>query len=262
MRSRAHFKTHPIHPILVAFPIAFFIGTFIFDVLSVLSNNPSFWKTGEYLEAAGIISGIIAAIPGFIDYFYTVPRGSSAKIRASKHALINISMLVVFTIAYIYRQLPYYTIVLQISFEFGGVVLLSIAGWMGGTLVYRNQIGVDVRYAGAGKWKELYVKANSGKIEVATMDELGLNQMKLVHVNNKRIVVAKSEKGYVAFDDFCTHKGGSLAGGSMMCGTVHCPWHGSQFDVETGEVKIGPASKPIKVYTIVNEGEKVYLQLP
>jgi nitrite reductase/ring-hydroxylating ferredoxin subunit/uncharacterized membrane protein len=261
MRSKAHISSHPLHPILVAFPIAFFTGTLIFDVLSVLATKPAFWTTGQYLETAGVISGVIAAVPGFIDYLYTVPPGSSAKLRASKHALTNISMLVVFTMALINRQLPHFSIVLQIAFEFGGVILLIIAGWMGGTLVHRNQIGVDIRYAGAGKWNEIHADEENGRVEVATTNELQLNQMKLVHVNDKRIVVARNEEGYVAFDDFCTHKGGSLAGGSMICGTVQCPWHGSQFDVETGAVKAGPATKPIHVYTVEYAGDKVFVRL-
>ena len=78
---------------------------------------------------------------------------------------------------------------------------------------------------------------------VAGTDELKVNQMKLVHLNEKRIVVCKTEKGYSAFDDHCTHRGGSLAAGSLICGTVQCPWHGSQFDVFSGDVTAGPATK-------------------
>ncbi len=53
--------------------------------------------------------------------------------------------------------------------------------------------------------------------------------MKLLHVGSTSIVLAKTEKSYVAFDDRFTHKGGSLAGGAMICETVQCPWHGSHF---------------------------------
>ncbi|MDQ3552038.1 MAG: Rieske (2Fe-2S) protein [Bacteroidota bacterium] len=74
--------------------------------------------------------------------------------------------------------------------------------------------------------------------------------MKLLHIKDKRIVLAKTENKYVAFDDRCTHKGGSLAGGSIMCGTVQCPWHGSQFNVFNGYVTAGPAKEKIKIYTV------------
>jgi len=85
--------------------------------------------------------------------------------------------------------------------------------------------------------------------------------MKLIHVNDKRIVIARTEKGYVAFDDHCTHKGGSLAGGAMICETVQCPWHGSQFDVNTGAVKAGPAKEKINTYNVSETNGKVYLNL-
>jgi nitrite reductase/ring-hydroxylating ferredoxin subunit len=138
---------------------------------------------------------------------------------------------------------------------------MLIAGWMGGTLVHRNQIGVDVRYANAGKWNEESFDSDTGAIEVARIDELKVNSMKLIHVKDKRIVLARTENNFVAFDDRCTHKGGSLAGGSTMCGTVQCPWHGSQFDVASGAVKAGPAKEGIKTYqTKVSEG-KIFLVL-
>ena len=85
--------------------------------------------------------------------------------------------------------------------------------------------------------------------------------MKLLRVGNKRIALARTKEGYVAFDDRCTHKGGSLAGGVMLCGTVQCLWHGSQFDVSTGKVKAGPAKKRIAVYRLTEEEGEVKLAL-
>ena len=84
--------------------------------------------------------------------------------------------------------------------------------------------------------------------------------MKLVHHNGKRIVIGRTEEGFVAFEDRCTHRGGSLAGGAMMCGTVQCPWHGSQFDVNSGTVKAGPAKKPIDTYELEIRDGKVFLK--
>ncbi|HXS57406.1 MAG TPA: DUF2231 domain-containing protein [Hanamia sp.] len=262
MRSKASFKSHPIHPILVSFPIAFLIGTFVADVIGKFSENNSLWQTGFYLEIAGIVTGLLAAIPGFIDYLFTVPPNSSAKKRGLKHALVNVSHLVLFFIAWLLRGNEKADTTLILIIEAVGVILIFIAGYLGGTLVYRNQIGVDPRYAEAGKWKEEYLDENAGKIKVATTNELKLNQMKLLHVGHKRIVLGKTEKGYVAFDDHCTHKGGSLAGGAMICDTVQCPWHGSQFDVNNGNVKAGPAKESIKTYPLTETDGGVFLQLP
>lgn len=259
MKSRANIKGHPIHPMLIPFPVAFFTGTLIFDILGLIYDNPNYWTIGQYLGIAGIIGALLAAIPGLIDYFSTVPPDSSAKKRATLHGLSNIAMLIIFSIAAFYRRTTDPTPIIVLALEGAGFILMSIAGWMGATLVYRNQIGVDPRYANAGKWKEQTVEYSSNPIFVADMDELQLNQMKLIHVGNKRIVLAKTETGYVAFNDRCTHKGGSLAGGAMMCGTVQCPWHGSQFDVHNGTVKAGPADKKIEVYSIAELQGKVYI---
>ena len=261
MRSKAHLKSHPLHPILVAFPIAFFIGAVVFDLLSAIKGNDSFWQTGYYLSIAGIIGAVLAAVPGAIDYFLTVPPKSSAKKRATQHAIINLTNLALFAFAVYYRRTTDADTTIVLAIEIAGVILLSVAGWMGGTLVHRNQIGIDHRYANAGKWKEEHIESSDKRIEVATTGELKANALKLVHVNKQRIVIGRTEKNYVAFSDHCTHRGGSLADGALICGTVQCPWHGSQFDVETGDVKAGPAKEKITTYKVEERDGKVFLLL-
>jgi uncharacterized membrane protein/nitrite reductase/ring-hydroxylating ferredoxin subunit len=260
VRSKAHIKGHPIHPILVTFPIAFFVSAFISDLILIITDRVFFGQMAKYLEAGGIIFGVIAAVPGIIDYFGAVPPESSAMKRATKHGLLNISMLFIFIMALLLRMKSDVSTFTLLILEGAGVVMLTVSGWLGGTLVHRNQIGVDHRYAGAGKWKEEIVNSD-GKIELKNMDQLGINQMKLLHVNNKRIVIGRSESGLVSFDDSCTHRGGSLADGVMICGTVQCPWHGSQFNCQTGTVNAGPAKEKIKTYKIEVVDNRYYLQL-
>jgi nitrite reductase/ring-hydroxylating ferredoxin subunit/uncharacterized membrane protein len=261
MKSRANFKGHPLHPILVAFPIAFYTGTLLFDILAK-TYSPEFLFTAYNLEIAALVSAGLAAIPGLIDYLYTVPPRSTAKTRGAKHAITNVCVIIFYLAALIYRannEEP--NLLILIALEGAGWILLLFAGWMGGTLVYRNQIGVDPRYADAGKWKEEYLKNIEGEIEVGNINELKINQMKLIHIGVKRVVIARSEVGYAAFDDHCTHRGGSLAGGSMICGTVQCPWHGSQFSVNDGSVKAGPAKMPIVTYKLREENGKLFLTI-
>ena len=261
MRSRAHFKSHPIHPMLIPFPLALFTSTLIFDIVFVLFNNENLALTAYYIQVAGVVFALAAAIPGIIDFIYTVPPNSSAKKRAGKHGVINSIAVIIFLITWFYKRGEAPSTYIFIAAELFGVVLLAIAGWMGGTLVYRNQIGVDPRYAHAGKWNEQYFDSTDSPLLVASVNELKENQMKLLHINEKRIVLAKSENEYVAFDDRCTHKGGSLAGGSIMCGTVQCPWHGSQFNVFDGSVTAGPAHEKINTYLVKEQDGKIFLTL-
>jgi len=261
MKSKVHFKGHPLHPILVSFPIAFFIGVLVFDLLGWYYRRDDFHNTAMYLEIAGIALGLLAAVPGFIDYLFIVPPDSSAKKRATTHGLLNVSLVVIFAAALFLRQKDNVSTLSVIALELAGVILLGISGWLGGTLVYRNQIGVDIRYAHAGKWKEEFKTNDNGTMTIETVDDLKINQMKLLHLDGNRIVVCKTEKGYVAFQDHCTHRGGSLAGGSLACGTVQCPWHGSQFDVHTGSVMAGPATKNINVYRTKTVEGKVIIAI-
>ena len=261
MKSRASFSSHPIHPILVAFPIGFFTGTLVFDLLAWFTNDHGYATTAFYMEISGIIGAVLAAAAGIIDYIYTVPTQSSAKKRATKHGLVNSTMLVFFVVAFILRQNMDLPSTGVLVLEVAGVALMLVGGYLGGTLVYRNLIGVDMRYANAGKWKEIYIDATTGKVEIEGAINLKPNQMILVHAKQKRIVVARSDDGFVAFSDHCTHRGGSLAGGQMICGTVQCPWHGSQFDVTTGEVKAGPADQSIKTFKLEASPKAILLDM-
>jgi uncharacterized membrane protein/nitrite reductase/ring-hydroxylating ferredoxin subunit len=261
MRSKASFKGHPIHPILVTFPIALYITTFICDIAYFLNGNELYHSIAQLLSKAAVGSALLAAVPGLVDFLFTVPPQSSGKKRAAKHGLLNVTVLILFVLAIWRRNDDGSNYLLVLALEGIGVVLLSIAGWLGGTLVYRNQIGVDLRYAESGKWKEVYIQGKGGLIEVGTTDELKVNQMKLVHVGAQRIVIARTENGYKAFDDRCTHRGGSLAAGAMICGTVQCPWHGSQFSANDGKVTAGPATEKIATYTLSESSGKLLLKL-
>lgn len=243
---------------LIPFPLAFLSGACVADIVAKSKDSSDWARIASILSKAGIIGGLVAGAAGFADYLYSVPPKSSAKKRATQHMLVNVGALKLFTGATIGRKdssepLPLWALLAETV----GLGLLSIGGWLGGTLVYRNQIGVDHRYAHAGKWQEISVTANPGEpVMVAREGELEPNQMRLVHLNGKRIVLARTEAGYTAFEDRCTHKGGSLADGTLAENCVTCPWHGSQFDVTTGKVKSGPAEHPIQLYSVeVANGE-------
>lgn len=262
MRSAAHFRGHPIHPMLIPFPFAFLTGAFLFDIAGRATGHATWWSTGRYLAILGIMAALLAAVPGFVDYLRTVPPKSSGKRRATAHMLLNLSVVALFIVATWLRSGSVGPEMPVLVLEGLAVAMLFVAGWQGGVLVSRNQISVDHRYARAGRWKEANVKGESGQpVVVAVSDELDVDQMKLLRVNGRRIVLARTEEGYVAFDDRCTHRGGSLAGGVMIGGVVQCPWHGSQFDCRRGAVKAGPAEDPIGTYPVSESGGKVRLTL-
>ena len=248
MKSTASFHSHPIHPMIVPFPFVFLAGGWGFGVAAEISGNKDLQTVSRYLVPAGIGAGLLAAVPGIVDYLGSVPPKSSAKERATRHALLNVTSLALFSLGWLAGRTG--NRFLPLALQSAGVTTLSMAGWLGGTLVYRNQIGVDHRYANAGKWQEERLSPEGPGTLDGAAHGLAVNQMKLVHVDEKRIAVGRTGKGYVAFQDRCTHKGGPLSDGVLACGVVQCPWHGSQFDVHTGHVKAGPAEKDIETYDV------------
>jgi uncharacterized membrane protein/nitrite reductase/ring-hydroxylating ferredoxin subunit len=266
MKSHAAVASHPLHAMLIPFPFAFLVGAMAFDAIGLLGALPTFWLVGHYMLAAGIVMALVAAIPGIIDYATTVPPRSSGKKRAATHGLTQSFAVALFATAWFSRNASQPDL-MALVLEVAGAAVLSSGAWMGGTLVYRNQIGVDHRYARAGRWREATISVPTGDfVTVADVEELKPGQMKLLHLNGRRWVVARIGNGeltddaFVVFDDHCSHRGGSLADGCLVDGTVQCPWHGSQFDVKSGRVVAGPAKDSIATCEVRIDGGNVKLR--
>jgi uncharacterized membrane protein/nitrite reductase/ring-hydroxylating ferredoxin subunit len=258
MRSRAAIRSHPLHPMLVPFPLGLLVTSFVFDLIGTWREFPSLWNAAWYCIVAGLVGAILAAIAGMIDLFSVVPKNSSARSRGYKHAILNGLVIVVFIADASYRGGPAArpdgtSLILSAC----GILLLAISGWLGGTLVYRNQIGVDRRYANATQYKE--VELHDWNQPVCKTSDLQEGQLMLANIQGARVVVGRCAEGIVAFKDRCTHKGGPLSDGALVGCTVQCPWHGSQFDVHSGRVVAGPAEERILTYDVVTRGEEVFV---
>jgi uncharacterized membrane protein/nitrite reductase/ring-hydroxylating ferredoxin subunit len=259
MRARANIRSHPIHPMLVAFPIGLWVTGFALDLAGLAFADARLWAAGWFAILAGCIGAVLAAIFGATDLLTVVPPNSSGRRRGYIHAGLNVAALVLFAAALAYRggadaepsRLP-------LLLSAAGVVVVAISGWLGGTLVYRNQIGVDHRYAGAGIWRERTLE--NWERPACGEHELGYGQMMLVRVAGERVVVGRCADGIVAFADHCTHRGGPLSDGVLAGCTVQCPWHGSQFDTHTGRVVAGPAKSQITIYEVEVRGAEVYVK--
>jgi len=257
MRSKAAIQSHPLHPMLVAFPIGLWVAAFIFDLVG--RNNPNLWAAGFYCVIGGCIGAVLAALPGALDWLTVVPPESSAKQRGLIHGGLNtLNLLLFIYIAYRLGSPDVQPDPTTLALMAIGVVVLGISGWLGGTLVYRNQIGIDHRYAGSGKFKSRTFENWSRP--VCNQSELADGQMLLASVGSERVVVGRCSEGLFAFSDHCTHRGGPLSDGALVGCTVQCPWHGSQFDIRTGRVVAGPAQEKIQTRMIEIRGGEVYVQ--
>ncbi len=141
LRSTAAIAGHPIHPLLVVFPIAFLIGAFLSD-LAFYGTSDSFWaRVSEWLVGAGLVGGAVAAVAGFIDFI------ASERIRSLSivwyHFLGNAVALVLSAISLYLRTSGEAVTVTgtELVLSILVVLIFLVTGWLGGELVFRHGVG-------------------------------------------------------------------------------------------------------------------------
>jgi len=97
-------------------------------------------------------------------------------------------------------------------------------------------------------------------VKVADTKDIQPSHMKEVQANGENICVVNIEGKYYAIGSICTHEGGPLADGTLEGYEVECPWHGSKFDVRTGEVTSPPASEPEPAYEVKVDGNSILVK--
>jgi uncharacterized membrane protein len=149
MYSKAKIMGHPIHPMLVAFPIVFYTVSLIcFVAFQYFGNNPFWYQVAYVSNFAGIATALLAAIPGFIDWAFGIPRGVAAKRRGLIHMSLNVTALVLFAInAYLifgtFNNVPS-NATTNVILSAVGVVVTLAAGYHGWALIGVHKVGVDL----------------------------------------------------------------------------------------------------------------------
>lgn len=143
MESRAKLFGHPIHQMLIVFPLGLLGMAVVFDVMS-MTTGERYWSEIAYpMIAAGVITGLLAAPFGTIDWM-GIPSNTRAKRIGAVHGIGNVVVVVLFAATWLLRaEVPGDpgSLALMLSFAGGGLSLLT--GWMGGELVDRLSVGVD-----------------------------------------------------------------------------------------------------------------------
>lgn len=158
MKSAARIGDHPIHPMLIPYPFAFLSSAIAFDLAGLAKDDERLGQTANVLTKAGIVSALAAAVPGFIDYVQRVPDGEPRK-TATLHMVSNLSALACFgAAAYVRgdRARPSNAV---LALEAIGTGVLSLGGWLGGSLAYHHQIGV-VAEERDDRWPDVTVRSH------------------------------------------------------------------------------------------------------
>ena len=143
MRAKARLLGHPIHPMLIVFPLGLLTMAAIFDIMYFCMHNGHLADVSYWMIASGIIGGLIAAVFGVIDWL-GIPEGTRARYIGLIHGLSNVVVVILFIISWSMRR-PRPTAPTMTAMTLGwvGIGIAFFAGWLGGELVYRLNVGVD-----------------------------------------------------------------------------------------------------------------------
>ena len=143
MRAKARLLGHPIHPMLIVFPLGLLTVSAIFDIIYVCTHNNHWADLSYWIIASGIIGGLIAGVFGLVDWL-GIPEGTRAKYIGLIHGLSNLVVVILFIISWFMRRAtPAAPSTKAMMLGWIGIVIALFASWLGGELVYRLNVGVD-----------------------------------------------------------------------------------------------------------------------
>lgn len=144
MESHAKLFGHPIHPMLIVFPLGLLATAVIFDVLYAFTGNADLATFSFWAILAGVIGGLLAAIFGFIDWL-GLPGDTRAKRIGAYHGVGNLLVVGLFLLSLGARwtRPAYQPDVAPLLFALLGAAVALVTAWLGGELVFRLRVGVD-----------------------------------------------------------------------------------------------------------------------
>ena len=257
---------HPIHPMLVHFPIGLLLLSFLIDLASLaFPSVPNLVRDSFYAMLLGLIMALVAAVPGLVDYT-DIRSDHPGKRTAIAHMILNFMLVVVYGINLGVRSSSLLDPKISMGpliLSFIGVGLLSASGYLGGRLVTikasrsamptpRDTIDLTTPIPGA----------EGVFVPIMAAQQLRERETLRVEISAQIMTIVKIDNQLFAFQEFCTHRFGPLSDGSFDGFNVQCPWHNSCFDVRTGKVTHGPAKVDLKIFEVEMHEGKVGILLP
>ena len=224
---------HPVHSALTDVPIGALTVALVLDVVGQR-------VAADVALLVAVLSILAAATTGLADY---TDADGTARMRATVHAVVMTSALVVFAISLVIRAGnpadragPFVLLVI-------GYLVISVGAAIGGDLVYL--IGTNVNrhaWRGAGaKWVAL---------DLGGLQDIPEGGPTKVKAGANTLILVRTGDTILALHETCAHAGGPLSEGTLVNGCIQCPWHGSRFKLTNGHVARGPAMYDQPAYQI------------
>ena len=216
----------PLHPVLTDIPIGASTTAVAFDALTIADGDPALERAADAALAVAVVSALPTASTGLRDWSYL--RGEDRRI-GTGHALLNTTALVLNCLSLLARRThrPSGRILAAAGFGF-----TTLAAHLGGELSFGRGLRVN---------RTAFDAPEPEFVDVASEDDVTDAAVSGVTVDGVDVVLARVDGQICAIAGTCTHLGGPLARGERQVNAIVCPWHGSRFDLCSGEAINGPA---------------------
>ncbi len=233
---------HPLHPALTDVPLGAWTAALTLDAMESISGRKELGAGADAAIVVGLVGAAGAAVTGLTDWSET--NGRARKV-GLLHGLLNVGATTLYATSLVLRRSNRRSA--GRGFAMLGYAVSSAAAYLGGHLVFSEQIGVN--HAAAQEMPKEFVP-------VLADAELREGEMKRVDARGVPVLLVRREGAVCALANTCSHLGGPLSEGKLEGNVVQCPWHGSRFNVKDGSVVDGPATFPQPCFeSRVREGQ-------
>jgi nitrite reductase/ring-hydroxylating ferredoxin subunit/uncharacterized membrane protein len=219
---------HPLHVVLTDVPLGSWTAAAVLDVLEEKTGSRAIGRGADAAIAVGLVGAAAAALTGLTDWS-KIGGGRPRRIGLA-HGLVNATATVCYITSLSLRRA--HSRRAGRRFAWLGLIISSVAAYLGGHLVYKEKIGVD--HTADDSLPEDFVAA----LPEADLRE---NELRRVDASGTPVLLVRRGNRIYAIAETCAHLGGPLSEGKLEGSTVRCPWHGSRFSLEDGRVLEGPS---------------------
>jgi nitrite reductase/ring-hydroxylating ferredoxin subunit/uncharacterized membrane protein len=217
---------HPLHPVFTDVPIGAWTTALALDAAA--DRDPGMRRAATFAIGVGLAGAVGAAVSGLTDWSET--DGQSRRL-GLVHGLLNVAATTLFAAAFVTRRNDSHRG--GRACAWAGYAIAVGSAYLGGDLVYGQRIGVT--HADAELPTEFTPAIESSRVPE--------NKMARGRAEDADVLVVRQHGRVCALVHACAHLGGPLSEGTLKDGSVVCPWHGSEFALETGDVLNGPATQ-------------------